>query len=253
MFLCNHQKLLNMRVKSIFAALFCLFTISSCDQLKQIGTSILTNPSEYEMGMGLKEALQQGLFKSFDAYSNPASNPALAFAFPGDAQKIISLVNKAGLGSVVTKTTEKFNTAIAKSFTAAKPIFLNSLQNMSFTDVATILITDNQQAATDYFKTTTNTALMSAFRPIVDSTIKTEGANKEWSKIANIVNNIPFSNFKVENSLTDFIAARAIEQMYKMVADEEKKIRTDLNYRKSDLVKKVFSYADDELKKRKGQ
>jgi hypothetical protein len=78
-----------------------------------------------------------------------------------------------------------------------------------------------------------------------------EGANKEWSKIAGIVNNIPFTNFKVENSLTDFIAARAIEGMYGLVATEEKKVRTNLNFRKSDVVKKVFNYADDELKKRK--
>lgn len=240
-----------MKFKSLIVGFFCLFTISSCDQLKQIGSSLLT-PTNLEMAMGLREALQQGLFKSFDAYSNPASNPALAFVFPGDAQKIVNLANKAGLGSVINKTTDKFNNAIAKSFTAAKPIFLKSLQNMSFSDVASILITDNQQAATTYFKTTTQSALMDAFRPIVDSSIKTEGANKEWKKIADIVNNIPFSNFKVESSLTDFIAARAIDEMYKMVATEEQKIRTDLSFRKSDLVKKVFSYADDELKKRKG-
>lgn len=94
---------------------------------------------------------------------------------------------------------------------------------------------------------------MNAFRPIIDSTIKLDGANKEWKKIADVVNNIPFTNFKVESSLTDFVAARAIEGMYKMVADEEKKIRTDSSFRKSDLVKKVFGYADDELKKKKGQ
>lgn len=241
-----------MKIKSIIVGIFCLFTISSCDQLKQISSSLLT-PTNLEMAMGLREALQQGLFKSFDAYSNPQSNPALAFVFPGDAQKIVNLANKAGLGPIINKTTDKFNSAIAKSFTAAKPIFLNSLQSMNFKDVVGILITDNQQAATDYFKTTTNTALMGAFRPIIDSTIKTEGANKEWKKIADIINNIPFSNFKVESSLTDFIAARAIDEMYKMVATEEQKIRTDLGFRKSDLVRKVFSYADDELKKRKAQ
>jgi len=239
-----------MRIKSIVVGLFCLFTINSCDQLKQIGTSILNNPSEYEMGMGLRSALEQGLFKSFDAYSNPQGNPALSFIFPSDAQKIINLANKAGLGSVVNNVTSKFNGAVAKGFTSAKPIFLDALKNMNFKDVVNILVTDNQQAATDYFKTTTNNALMKAFRPIIDSTIKVEGANKEWSKIATIVNNIPFSSFKVENSLTDFVAARAIDGMYNMVADEEKKIRTDLNFRKSDLVKKVFGYADDELKKK---
>ena len=239
-----------MKLKSFILGIFCLFTITSCDQLKQLGTSILNNPSEYEMGQGLRSALEQGLFKGFDAYSNPKSNAALAFIFPGDAQKIINLANNAGLSPVVNKITDKFNGAVSKGFIAAKPIFLDALKNMNFKDVVNVLITDNKQAATDYFKTTTQTALMKAFRPIIDSTIKVEGANKEWNKIASIVNNIPFSSFKVENSLTDFVAARAIDGMYNMVADEEKKIRTDLSFRKSDLVKKVFGYADDELKKK---
>lgn len=241
-----------MKIKSIVVAVFCLCSITACDSLKQIGTAILNTPSEFEMAAGLREALQQGLFKSFDAYSNPANNPALAFVFPKDAQKIINLANKAGLGKVVNQTTDKFNKAVMNGFTAAKPIFLNSLKQMSFKDVVNVLVTDNTQAATDYFKTTTQTSLMDAFRPIIDSTINLNGANKEWKKIADVVNNIPFSNFKVESSLTDFVAARAIDGMYNMVADEEKKIRTDLNFRKSDLVKKVFNYADDELKKKKG-
>jgi Protein of unknown function (DUF4197) len=239
-----------MKFKSFIVGIFCLVSITSCDVVKQIGNSLLI-PSNLEMAMGLREALQQGLFTSFDAYSNPENNPALSFVFPNDAQKVVSLINKVGLGNMIKPTTDKFNKALASSFTAAKPIFLNAVKSMNFTDVVNVLITDNDHAATDYFKTTTHTALMNAFRPIVDSTIKMEGANKEWSKIAGIVNNIPFTNFKVENSLTDFIAARAIEGMYGLVATEEKKVRTNLNFRKSDVVKKVFNYADDELKKRK--
>ncbi|MCX6207967.1 MAG: DUF4197 domain-containing protein [Bacteroidetes bacterium] len=238
-----------MKIKSLIVGLFCLLTITSCDTLKQIGSDLL-KPSNLEMALGLKEALNQGLFKTFDAYSNPASNPALAFAFPNDAQKIINLANQAGLGSIIKPINDKFNKAIANSFSAAKPIFLNAVKSMNISDVANILITDNTHAATDYFRTTTNTALMNAFRPIIDSTINVEGANKEWKKIASIVNNIPFSSFKVENSLTDFVAARAVEGMYNMVAEEEKNIRTNLNFRKSDLTKKVFNYADEELKKR---
>lgn len=241
-----------MKFKSLIVAFFCLFTITSCDTLKQIGTDLL-KPSNLDMVLGLKEALNQGLFKSFDAYSKPETNPALAFAFPNDAQKIINLANQAGLGSVIKPINDKFNKAIASSFTAAKPIFLDAVKSMNFSDVTSILITDNTHAATDYFRTTTNTALMNAFRPIVDSMVNLEGANKEWKKIATIVNNIPFSSFRVENSLTDFVAARAIEGMYNMVAEEEKNIRTNLNFRKSDLTKKVFAYADDELKKRSGK
>ena len=238
-----------MKIKSIILGIFCLFSITACDTIKQLENSLLI-PSEAEMATGLRQALQQGLFKGFDAYGNPQSNPALAFVFPKDAQKIIDLANKFGLGSVVNKTTDKFNSAVSKGFVAAKPIFLNSLQNMSFVDVANILLSSNQQAATDYFKTNTHAALMNAFKPIIDSTVQTEGANKEWKKIADVVNNIPFSNFKVESSLTDYIAARAIDGMYNMVADEEKKVRTDLSFRQTDMMKKVFGYADDQLKKK---
>lgn len=240
-----------MKIKSFVVGLFCLITISACDTLKQIGASLLI-PSEYEMALGLKQALEQGLFKSFHAYSDVKNNPALTFVFPNDAQKIIAIANKAGLGSVINKTTDKFNRAVASGFTAAKPIFLDAIKSMNFKDVVGILITDNDRAATDYFKTNTNFALIKAFRPIIDSTINIEGANTEWKKIADIINLIPFTNFRVESSLTDFVAARAIEGMYNMVASEEQKIRTNLNFRKSDIVKKVFGYAEDELKKKKG-
>lgn len=238
-----------MKLKSFIVTVFCLVSITACDTLKQIGSSLLI-PSEYEMAMGLRQALEQGLFKSFDAYSNPQNNNAIAFVFPNDAQKIINIANQAGFGNVVTQATDKFNRAIAQSFTASKSIFVDAVKSMSFKDVVNILITNNQQAATDYFKTTTYTQLMNAYAPIIDSTITLEGANKEWKKIANIVNNIPFSNFKVETSLTQYVAARAVDGLYKMVAEEEIKIRTDLNSRKTDLVKRVFGYADSELKKK---
>lgn len=224
--------------------------VTGCETLQKIAKSLV--PSEFEMALGLKQALEQGLFSSFDAYANPSSNQALSFVFPKDAEKIINLANKAGLGRVVNETTAKFNKAVSQSFTAAKPIFLQSLKSMNISDAAKILITDNDRAATDYFKATTQTELMKAFRPIVDSTIKLEGADREWRKIADLVNNIPFTNFKVENSLTDFVAARAIDGMFTLVAAEEKKIRTDLNFRKTDVMKRVFNYADEELKKRTG-
>lgn len=235
-----------MKLRNFLLVGFWMVTFTACDVIKQVA-SVLA-PSQFEMAMGLKEALEQGLFTSFDAYGNPKSNPALTFIFPNDAQKIINLANQAGLGKVIIQTTDKFNKAVSQSFTAAKPIFLQSLKSMNISDAASILITNNQTAATDYFKSNTQQSLMTAFRPIIDSTIQLEGADREWRKIATVINNIPFSNFKVESSLTDYVAARAVDGMYMLVAEEERKIRTNLNFRKSDLVKKVFAYADDQLK-----
>ena len=225
-----------------------LIVLASCDTLKKMA-SVLA-PSEYEMAMGLKDALSQGLFRSFAAFEDPEGNPLVRFVFPGEAEKIEKTLRDLGLSSTVDRVTGKFTRATTSAVSAAKPIFLQSLKEMSIRDAAQILITDNTHAATEYFKTTMSPELMVAFRPIVDSTIKIEGANRDWKQITDIYNKIPFINKPLETSLTDFIAARAIDGMFSIVANEEEQIRTKYEFRKTDMMKKVFGYAEEELKRR---
>jgi hypothetical protein len=239
-------------MKRIFVLLFASTTmlLSSCDSLKKLGILV---PSEFEMAQGLKDALSQGLFRSFEAFADPNGNPLVRFIFPGDAAKIEKTLRDIGLSKVVDQVTGKFTRATSSAIVAAKPIFLNSLKEMSIRDAVSILITDNTHAATDYFKTTMTPQLMVAFRPIVDSTIKLEGANKDWSTIANAYNKIPFISKPLESSLTDFIAARAIDGMFNVVSNEEEQIRSKYELRKTDLMKRVFGYAEQELARRKQQ
>lgn len=225
--------------------------LSSCDTIKKIASSIV--PTDLEMAAGLRDALSQGLFKGFDAFADPNGNPLVRFAFPGDAAKIEKTLRDIGMSKMVDQVTGKFTRAMSSAVTAAKPIFLNSVKQMTIKDAASILLTDNKHAATDYFKTAMTPDLMVAFRPIVDSTAKLEGANKDWSTIANAYNKIPLINKPLEPSLTDFIAARAIDAMFVNVASEEENIRTKYEFRKTDTMKKVFGYAEEEMKRRAQQ
>ncbi|MDP4263072.1 MAG: DUF4197 domain-containing protein, partial [Bacteroidota bacterium] len=206
-------------MKRIYLALILSLSIflSSCDTIKKIAGALA--PSELEMATGLKDALSQGLFKGFDAFADPNSNPLVRFAFPGDAAKIEKTLRDVGMSKMVDQVTGKFTRAMSSAVTAAKPIFLNSVKQMTIKDAASLLLTDNNHAATEYFKTAMTPELMVAFRPIVDSTIKLEGANKDWSTIATAYNKIPFINKPLEPSLTDFIAARAIDGMFVNVAN----------------------------------
>lgn len=236
--------------KSIVAAFLTLSVISwNCETLKQLGIV----PSQLEMAMGLKDALSQGLFKSFDAFADPNGNPAIRFIFPGEAAKIEKTLRDLGMDKIVNDVTSKFTKATSSAVSAAKPIFVNSLRQMSIRDAAGILITDNTHAATDYFKGAMSPELMTAFRPIVDSSIKVQGANKDWASIVNVYNKIPFIGKPLESNLTDFIAARAIDGMFVIVGNEEENIRNKYEFRKTDLMKKVFGYADQELQRRKQQ
>lgn len=233
---------------SLLVAYCFLIVLIACDTVKKVTSSLI--PSEYEMAMGLKDALTQGLFKSFDAFADPNGNALLKFAFPGDAAKIEKTLRDLGLDKTVDQVTGKFTRATSSAVKAATPIFLNSVKQMSIKDAAKILVTDNPHAATEYFKTTMSPELMTAFRPIVDSTIKTEGANKDWKQITDVYNMIPFMGKPLEPNLTDFIAARAIDGMFGIVANEEEQIRTKYEFRKTDMMKKAFGYAEEELKRR---
>ncbi len=240
-------------MKKIYAGTLLSLTLflSSCDSLKKIASQI--GISEFEMAAGLKDALSQGLFRGFNAFADPDGNPLVRFAFPGDAAKIEKTLRDIGLDKVVNQVTAKFTRAMSQAVLAAKPIFLNSVKQMTIRDAAGILVTDNMHAATDYFKSTMSPELMAAFRPIVDSTVKTEGASEEWSNLVNIYNKIPFINKPLESNLTDFVAARAIDVMFLSVANEEENIRAKYEFRKTDMMKKAFAYADEQLKKRRQQ
>jgi hypothetical protein len=234
------------RILLIPCLAFLIFTVSGCSGLKKMGLI----PSELEMALGLKDALSQGLFKCFDAFADPAGNPLVRFVFPGEASTIEKTLRDIGLDKTIDKVTGKLTKAISSAVSVSKPIFVDAVKNMNIKDAAKILITDNPHAATDYFKQAMKPDLIKAFRPIADSSLKTEGAEKEWSGITNIYNSIPFINKPLESNLTDFISARVIDVMFLMVANEEEQIRSQYELRKTDIMKKVFRYAEQELKKR---
>lgn len=236
-----------MRKPLLIVVIFLSFASLRCEVLKNIGII----PTEFEMVQGLKDALTQGLFKSFDAFADPNGNPAIRFVFPGDAAKIEKTLRDLGMDKMVNEVTGKFTNAISSAVGAAKPIFLNSVKQMNFRDAISILITDNTHAATEYFKSAMSPELMTAFRPIVDSTVKVQGANQQWSSLVNIYNKIPLIGKPLEPNLTDFIAARAIDGMFVIVGNEEENIRTKYEFRKTDMMKKVFTYAEQELQRKK--
>lgn len=246
---------MNMK-KILFAILVSgsvLFTtlFSGCEALQNVAGAL--GLSEYEMAAGLREALTQGLFRGFDAFANPNQGNALVrFAFPGEAAKIEKTLRDLGLTSVVNRMTTKFTDAMSLAVREAKPIFLSSVKRMSIRDAANILLTDNRHAATQYFKGEMSPQLMTAFRPIVDSTVRTTGAGKEYESIAMAYNAVPFLDKKLEPNLNEFIAGRAIDAMFLYVAQEEENIRDKIEYRKTDLLKRVFGYAEQQLRNRTG-
>lgn len=237
-------------MKTFFRSLAILLTactINSCASLQKAA-----GLTELEAILGLKDALNQGMFRSFDAFANPdkESNALVKFALPDQAAAIQSTLNSLGLSSALDKATAKFTKAMGDAVVAAKPIFTNSVKQLTIKDAMSILVTDNMHAATDYFKRVNKPLLLEAFRPIVDSTIAAEQADLDWKKVTSIYNLLPLKKETLEPNLTDFISARVIDGMCLIMANEEENIRSQYSFRKTDMMQKAFGYAEQELKRR---
>lgn len=240
-------------MKKLITTVFISITVSlsSCEILKSTPYSLI--PSEFEMAMGLKDALSQGLVRSFNAFADPNTTTLVRFIFPGETEKIEKKFRGLGNNKIVDDVIGNFTRATRSAVNAANPNFLAAVNEMSISNAVNIVVTDNKHAATDYYKETMKPVLMVVFRPIVENAIKTEGADKSWSEIINYYNRIPFIDKQPVTSLTDLIAARAIDGLFRVVADEEERIRTNYEFRKTDMMKKVFGYAEEELKRRAQQ
>ncbi|HNP32947.1 MAG TPA: DUF4197 domain-containing protein [Flavobacterium sp.] len=241
-------------MKSKFALLLLLpvigfSQIKVLDQIKKkLPTKITTNSktlSSLDISNGLKEALNKGIEKQvtkLTAVDGFYKNDLVKILLPEELQKVDETLRKFGLGSLADEGILMLNRAAEDAVKESTPIFVDAVKNMSFTDAKNILM-GSDNAATTYLQTTTTSPLYAKFNPVIQNSFAKVGADKVWASIIKKYNSIPLVT-KVNPDLTDYTTNKALEGVFKMIAVEEKNIRTNLNSRTSDLLKKVFAKQD---------
>ena len=95
-----------------------------------------------------------------------------------------------------------------------------------------------------YLQNSTTQSLYGKFNPVIQKSLSKVGADKAWKNIITKYNAIPLTA-DVNPDLNDYVTQKALEGVFKMIAVEEKDIRTNLSARTSDLLKKVFAMQDN--------
>lgn len=221
--------------------------IKVLDQIKKKipTTSNSSALSSLDISNGLKEALSKGIDKQvtkLTALDGFYKNELVKIMLPEELQKVDKTLRKMGLSSLADKGILMLNRAAEDAVKESTPIFVAAVKNMSFTDAKTILM-GSDNAATTYLQTSTTTPLYAKFNPVIKASFENVGADKVWATIISKYNSLPLVT-KVNPDLTDYTTNKALEGVFKMIAVEEKTIRTDLNSRTSTLLKKVFAKQD---------
>ncbi|WP_445717516.1 DUF4197 domain-containing protein [Flavobacterium sp.] len=216
-----------------------------CGELQQSVAQGSLGLGQLDISNGLKEALDKGIEKQVSkltATDGFYKNEAVKILLPDELQKVDQKLRQMGLSSLADEGIKVLNRAAEDAVKEATPIFVDAVKQMSFTDAKNILM-GNESSATTYLQNTTSSSLYSKFNPVIKNSFSKVGADKVWSKIISKYNSLPFVK-KVNPDLTDYTTNKAMEGVFKMIAIEEKEIRTNLGSRSSNLLKNVFALQD---------
>ncbi len=157
---------------------------------------------------------------------------------PEKIQKVADVLRKIGYEKPVDDFILSMNRAAEKAAPKAADYFVDSVKGMSIEDAKKILNGGNT-AATDFFKSKTYDKLFSDFKPAISSSTDEVGVTRSYKEMMGKYTSIPF--MKAESLDVDtYVTNKALDGLFYMVAQEEKKIRTDPGARVTDLLKKVF-------------
>jgi hypothetical protein len=208
--------------------------------------AVTKSNSSLDIAAGLKEALNKGVTEQVSkltATDGFYKNEAVKILMPEELAKVDKTLRKMGMSKLADEGILVLNRAAEDAVKEATPIFVSAIKNITITDAKGILL-GNDNAATTYLQSATTTSLYTKFNPVVQQSIGKVGADVIWTKIIQQYNTIPFVS-KVNPNLTDYVTNKALDGVFKMITVEEKKIRTDIDARTSDVLKKVFAMQDN--------
>jgi hypothetical protein len=198
-------------------------------------------PTTNEVAEGLKEALIKGISSGSDLASmldGYFKNPRIKIPFPPEVKKVEDKLRQIGMGSEVDRFVLTLNRGAEDAAKEAKPIFITAIKSMTIQDAWAIL-RGNETAATDYLKRVTSQQLHDKFKPVITNSLNKVNATKYYSDLVNTYNKIPLVQ-KVNPDLNEYATTKAMDGLFLLISDEEKKIRKDPVARTTELLKKVF-------------
>jgi len=211
------------------------------DVMKNIGGPGKGESNDSTIISGLKEALSIGTgnaVKNVSQVDGYFGNQVIKILMPEKIQNVADILRKVGYQKQVDDFVLSMNRAAEKAAPQAASIFVDAIKGMTIEDARKIL-NGGDTAATEFFKRKTHDKIYDAFKPIVSSSMNEVGVTRSYKEMMGKYESLPFMS-KESVDLDHYVTNKAMDGLFYMVGQEEKKIRTDPAARVTDLLKTVF-------------
>lgn len=197
--------------------------------------------SEGDASSGIRAALERGAAVAIDGLGRKdgfLGNAAVRIELPGYLKDGANLLKMTGQGKQVDELVTAMNRAAEAAVPAAKPLLLAAIKSMSVEDGLRIL-QGGDDAATQFFAGKTREPLAQKFLPIVTQATDRVALADKYNAVAGKAAGLGLIRGQDAN-IQQYVTGRALDGLFLMIAEEERKIRKDPVGTGSALLKKVF-------------
>ena len=220
------------------AGLLALFLVSTASFAS---TTALDAISRSDATNGVKEALSKGAefaVASLGQKNGFLANSQVKIPLPASLQKVESGLRMFGMGKQADQLIETMNHAAEQAVAEAKPILVDSIRKMTVQD-AKVILTGGEDGVTQYFRRTSADQLSARFLPVVKSATAKLQLADQYNKFAGRAAAAGLIDQK-DADLDHYVTQKAMDGLFFMIAEEERKLRSNPVAAGSALLKRVF-------------
>jgi hypothetical protein len=196
---------------------------------------------ETEAASGVRAALERGADSAVSMLGKPGGfldNPQVKIPLPGALNRAASILRAIGQGKQVDDLVDSMNRAAESAVPEAKPLLLNAVHAMSVEDAVKI-VRGGDTSVTDFFASRTRVPLGEKFLPIVTAETEKVSLAAQYNAVAG--KGSTFGFIKPEDAnVEQYVTRKALDGLFFMIGQEEKKIRADPVGTGSAILKAVF-------------
>ncbi|MBP7915486.1 MAG: DUF4197 domain-containing protein [Vitreoscilla sp.] len=197
--------------------------------------------SEGDASLGVKTALERGAVAAVGLLGQTdgfLKNPKVMIPLPGFLNDAAKLLKFTGQQKRVDELVMAMNRAAEAAVPEAKALLLDAVKSLSVADAVKI-VRGNDTSVTQYFSTKTRAPLGERFLPIVTTATEKVSLADKYNAVAGKASGLGLVK-KEDANIQSYVTRKALDGLYWMIGEEEKKIRKDPIGTGSDILSKVF-------------
>ncbi|WP_374432894.1 DUF4197 domain-containing protein [Inhella sp.] len=197
---------------------------------------------ESDAAQGVRAALERGALAAVSQLGRVDgffAHPELKIELPGALKDAAKLLKATGQGKKVDALVLAMNRAAEAAVPQARDLLVQTVKKISVEDALRLVRASEDDAVTRFFETKTREPLTERFLPIVTKATEKQSLADKYNAVAGKAAGLGLLKGE-DSNIQSYVTRKALDGLYRLIGEEEKKIRQDPVGTGSAILKKVF-------------